>query len=127
MLVLRIAEGKNHLKDWLKENEADSKAGTFTEGLSELNTHDDAEHKVRTGDNREEAEHWFHVQDLKHGVSVVDWDERFPALFASFFEDFPLGDNDENSPGDDAEEEEEAEETGEDPCARSRGGHWVVV
>lgn len=128
MFVFSLAEAENHLEDRFKKDKANGEAGAFTEGFGEFDTHDDAEHEVGTRNDGEETEHWFHVQDLKHGVSVVDWDERLPTFFAGLGEDFPFGDDDEDSPSDNAEDEEEAEETSKDSCARSgRSNRWIIV
>jgi len=124
LFVFGVAEGKNHLENRLEKDDADSKASAFAERLSKLDAHDDAKHEVGARKKGEETKHGLHVQDLEHGVSVVDWDERLPAFFAGFGEDFPFGDNDQNDTSDDAEDEEKAEETGEDSCA-NRGARRV--
>ena len=128
LFVFGLTKGDNHFKNRFKQDETDGEAGAFTKGLSELNIHDDAEHEVGAWEKGEEAKHWLHVQDLEHGVGVVNWDERFPAFFASLGEDFPFSNDDKNRPSDDAEDKEEAEETGENPSARSRGDScWIVI
>ena len=93
LFVLGVAEAENHHENWLEKDETDSKAVAFAEGLGEFDVHNDTEHKVSAWNDGEEAEHWFHVQNLEKGVRVVDRDESLPAFFASFFENLPHGNN----------------------------------
>ena len=127
LFVLCVAEAENHHEDWLEENETDSEASAFAERFGKFDVHNDTKHKVSARDDGEEAKHWFHIQNLEHSVSVVNRDESFPAFFASFFEDFPFGNDNENYPSDNTEGEEEAEETGENPCANSWGRSHIRI
>lgn len=126
MFVLSVAEAENHEEDWAQENEANAEAGGLAKGLGKFDVHDNAEHEASERDNGKEAKHRFHVQNLEKGVSVINRNESFPAVFTSLLKDFPLGDNDKNIASDGAENEENAEEAGKDPRAHGRSRVWVI-
>ena len=117
MFVLCITEAENHEEDRGQEDEANAEASGFTEGLGELNVHDDAKHKVGERKEREEAEHWLHVQDLEKGVGAVNWDKSFPAVLAGLLENLPFSDNDKNVASNSDENQEDAEDARKDSCA----------
>ena len=108
MFIFRVAKAENHLEDRLEKDKTNGKASSLSEGLSELDAHDDIQHEVRARKKRKESKHRFHVQDLEHGIGVIDRDKRFPAIFSGFLENLPLCDNDENDPSKNKEDHKES-------------------
>ena len=102
LYVLRNAE----IRRWAKredaveynaqKNQPYRESAAFSECLCELDHGDDHKHDVRNRDQEEQELPAVTPGDLKEHIDIIERDDRCPAGFSSFLEEFPHCDDAEN-------------------------------
>ena len=86
--VLGLTESENREENKSQKSKADSKAGAFSEFLSNRDIHHDRDDDISDRNKEKDNPPKRFVGDLKHDDDIVNGDDTGPSGLAGFGEDF---------------------------------------